>query len=217
MLNAVKGPGLRGAVSEAEWDAVEVTFAANRSPVAVDVSPFAESLFFELLRARGYRIGGFENVLYRQIDAANSRPESLKQGWELELVTPARAELWTSIMNRGFSNEGPEPPFSVNFGKVRATLANAMMLLLLIDGAPAAGAALSCSEGVAHFGGAAVLPAYRGRGAQRALTAARIELAHEQGCDVAKLDVLGGSISHRNAAASGFAVAYTRPQMVKTL
>ncbi|HMN41119.1 MAG TPA: hypothetical protein PKE29_09755 [Phycisphaerales bacterium] len=38
-LNAVKGVGLRGAVSAAEWDAVEAAFAGSGSPGVVDLCP----------------------------------------------------------------------------------------------------------------------------------------------------------------------------------
>ena len=41
-LNAVKGVGLRGAVSAAEWDAVEAAFAGSGSPGVVDLCPLAE-------------------------------------------------------------------------------------------------------------------------------------------------------------------------------
>ena len=62
----------------------------------------------------------------------------------------------------------------------------------------------------------AVLPEFRGRGVQRALTAARLRIALERGCLLAKMDVRAGTVSHQNAVRCGFQVAYTRPQLVRT-
>jgi len=59
---------------------------------------------------------------------------------------------------------------------------------------------------------------HRGRGAQRALLAARIALAPELGCDLLATetgDRVAGrpDASYRNILASGFAVAYVRPNL----
>src|SRR6185436_16522529 len=97
-----------------------------------------------------------------------------------------------------------------------AQLPHSVMLMARVDGRPAGGAAVSAHGSIAHMAGAAVLPEFRGRGIQRALTAARMRIAGERGCTLAKLDVRAGSVSHRNAARCGFQVAYTRPQLVKS-
>ncbi|MDI1290023.1 MAG: GNAT family N-acetyltransferase, partial [bacterium] len=106
-------------------------------------------------------------------------------------------------------------PFAVDFGLVRERLPNSLMLLATVNGTPAGGAGLSIHNHVAHMAGAAVLPQFRGRGIQQALTAARLQLATDRGCTLAKLDVRAGSASYRNAVRAGFQVAYTRPQLVK--
>jgi ribosomal protein S18 acetylase RimI-like enzyme len=69
--------------------------------------------------------------------------------------------------------------------------------------------------GVALMSGAAVLPAFRGRGIQLALTAERLRIGALRGCKLAKMDVRAASASYRNAVRAGFEVAYTRPQLVR--
>jgi GNAT superfamily N-acetyltransferase len=58
------------------------------------------------------------------------------------------------------------------------------------------------------------LTAFRRRGVQSALLAARLAWAVEQGCDLAVSFARPGSISHRNIERNGFRVAYTRTKLV---
>jgi hypothetical protein len=73
-----------------------------------------------------------------------------------------------------------------------------------------AAGSLHLHGGVALFAGASTVPAFRGRGAQRAPLQARIALAVAQGADLAIMVALPGSASHRNAQRAGFQVAYSR-------
>jgi GNAT superfamily N-acetyltransferase len=81
---------------------------------------------------------------------------------------------------------------------------------------PAAAATLFAPGDIAWFGGAATRPAFRGRGAQTALLAARIERACELG--VRRMTVETGERvegrtdqSYRNILRAGFREAYLRP------
>jgi len=83
---------------------------------------------------------------------------------------------------------------------------------------PVATGALFVDGGTAWLTFGATRPAHRGRGAQRALLAARIALAAELGCDLLATetgDRVAGrpDASYRNILASGFAVAYVRPNL----
>jgi ribosomal protein S18 acetylase RimI-like enzyme len=215
-LNAVKGVGLNGPVNTADWDALEAAFRSAGSPVVIDLSPFADEAFVALLGARGYTIGSFETVLCRRLDDGAPLPlESLTPGMRIELVGAANAPEWTRVVGIGFANGGEPMKFAVDFGLVRQHLKHSVTLLATVDGEPAGGAGMSITGPVAHMAGAAVLPQFRRRGIQQALTAARLRLARERGCAWAKLDVQGGSASDRNAVRAGFQVAYTRPQLVR--
>ena len=69
---------------------------------------------------------------------------------------------------------------------------------------------LAVHGGVAVLAGASKRPAWRRRGAQTALLAARLRQARQIGCDLAMICARPGSDSHRNAERRGFQVAYTR-------
>jgi ribosomal protein S18 acetylase RimI-like enzyme len=217
-LNAVKGPGLGATFSLDEWLAMEEAFRVHSSSVVVDCSPFAQPEFIACLQDSAYRIGGFETVTWQRVphaSACNAAP--LHASLRIERVAPSMAEAWSLLMGRGFADGGEPMAFSVDFGRVRAAMGDAnFMVMATWDSEPAGAASLSMHEGVAHFGGASVMPAFRGRGIQQALTHARLAAARAAGCDLAKLDVLAGSVSHRNAERAGFRVAYSRPQFVRS-
>lgn len=211
-LNAVKGVGLAGAVDLDEWSELERFFQEARSPVVVDLCPLADEAFVAHLGEQGYRIGSFETVTFRSLDGDLPDPP-LPLG--CRIGPPEDPGVCTRVINVGFADGGEPIKFSVDFGRVRAKLAGSFMLLATINDEPVGGAVMSISNGVAHMGGAAVLPGFRGRGIQASLTAARLGIARERGCVLAKLDVRAGSGSHRNAVRGGFQVAYTRPQMIR--
>lgn len=226
-LNAVKGVGLSGLVDVAEWDALETAFRVSGSPVVIDLCPFVDEAFIAMLSSRGYTIGAFETVNF--MDLTEPAKHTAKPGGVSIEIVDARDEprvhVWSRTIGVGFAN-GEEPmKFAVDFAKVRIELGRRhragvvktmnLMFLATVDGAPVGGAGLSMHGDVAHFAGAAVLPQFRRRGIQTALTNARLEAARARGCTLAKFDVHAGSTSHHNALRAGFSVAYTRPQLVR--
>lgn len=78
------------------------------------------------------------------------------------------------------------------------------------QGEPIAVAAMSMHGVVAVLGGAATLPAARGRGAQRALLQHRLREAERAGCSAATASTVSMSHSHNNLAATGFTI-WQRP------
>jgi GNAT superfamily N-acetyltransferase len=54
------------------------------------------------------------------------------------------------------------------------------------------------------------MPIARGRGAQRALLAARLQYARDHGAELAMMVAAPGSASQRNAQRVGFQVVYSR-------
>lgn len=212
-LNAVKGAGLNGPVDQSEWDEVESLFQRNASSVVVDLCPLADPAFVGLLCDRGYRIGSFETVTFRQLNGAY--PPDPRSPSDCCITPATDVPAWGTLVARAFADGGEPVQMAVDMGRVRAALTGSYALVATIDGVPAGGAAMSVHGTVAHFAGAAVLPEFRRRGVQAALTAARLRLARERGCTLVKMDVLAGSASHRNATRAGFEVAYTRPQLIR--
>ena len=93
--------------------------------------------------------------------------------------------------------------------------------LAYADETPAATAALFVTGDVGWLGVAGTLPALRGRGAQSALLAARIDAARQAGCAMvvtetgAPVDGKPGP-SYRNIVRAGFQAAYVRENYLST-
>ena len=88
--------------------------------------------------------------------------------------------------------------------------------LALADDEPAGAAALFVAEGAGYLGLAGTASEHRGRGAQSALLAARIERARELGCDAVFTETGEQvpdrpSASYRNIVRSGFEELYVVP------
>ncbi len=231
-INGVKGAGMCGPVDPGEWAAIEALYLDARSPVVVDLCPMADAAFFASLLAAGYTIAGIETVTFRRVGDSPGTPSAAPA--HISVVAPSDAtavNAWESTLNAGFANGGAPIQFAVDFGRVRAHTVlsginpHSFMFLATVDGRPAGGAALTFARAtptrllpdpplIALMSGAAVLPSFRRRGIQSALTAARLDLARKHRCDYATLVVNAGSSSHRNACRAGFAVAYSRPQLV---
>jgi GNAT superfamily N-acetyltransferase len=87
--------------------------------------------------------------------------------------------------------------------------------LATFDGVPAGGGSMRITHGIAPGSGAGTAPAFRRRGIQSALLAARLADATTADCDVAVITVQPGSRSQHNAQRRGFDLLYTRAVLVK--
>jgi GNAT superfamily N-acetyltransferase len=113
--------------------------------------------------------------------------------------------------------EGPGAvPESV--GEVIAALTSvpgATAWLARVEGEPAGGGSLLVCDGLALFAGDGTLPAFRRRGVQAALIAARLAESARLGCALAVTCTQPGSTSQRNFERLGFRLIYARTLMVR--
>ena len=84
-----------------------------------------------------------------------------------------------------------------------------------VGGQEAATGAVHLQDGVAALHGTATRPAFRGRGAQTALLAWRLQWATQAGADLATVFVTPGSPSERNVERAGFRLAGMRLTFTK--
>ena len=103
----------------------------------------------------------------------------------------------------------------VDIFKVGFHVAGAHCFVADIDGHIIGGAMMEIRDGVAALAGASTLPAYRRRGAQRALLDYRLRYAVDHGCKLAIVSILLGSGWQRNAERNDFRVAYTRTKWAR--
>jgi ribosomal protein S18 acetylase RimI-like enzyme len=203
-----------------DWDAFdrfEAEALARGRRVQVEQSTLAELSVGERLTSRGYRLVGFENVLGRALggEAARATPSV-----EIADVGDDEFAAWTRVVADGFAapdrDDGPGSHDSFDAGAIVAVLEQLRGVpgfrrsLARLDGVVVGAASWRAHEGIAQLTGAATLPAYRRRGVQTALLAARLAEAAAAGCELAVLTAAPGSRSQENAMRAGFSLLYAR-------
>jgi len=222
-MNKLIGLGFDGALDSSALDEVEREWRDRAEPVRVELSILADPTVGEVLTERGYRLRGFENVLGRSpkaLEAVESKPELT-----VEVVRDSDAAIWIDIAVNSFmelDGTGSGPDDSTSREEMVRILSDFMVVpghvryLGRIDGQPVGEAAMRFDEGLAQICGSGTLPAFRGRGMQKALLARRLTDAQEAGCDLAVVTTAPGSRSQENVMRRGFELLYTRAVLVKT-
>jgi GNAT superfamily N-acetyltransferase len=212
-VNEWTGMGHGVPVWESDVEAVERFFAANGARALAIVSPLTGQSLVASLAARGWTADGFENVLVREYEHAESLP--VPEGVDIVVADDDELRaMWVHAAAVGFSAPLAPLPAQFALGRIVAARPDAQLLLAFIDGAVAGTGEVSFEGGVAWLSADATLPPFRRRGVQRALQLARLAMGAEAGCDLAVSEALPGSPSQRNMERLGFRVAYTRVDLL---
>ena len=172
MLNRVVGLGVDRPVAEAELD--EALGAMDDSTFYVGVSPSSDPALDRLLEARGLE----EGWGWMLFERAPLPAPAVRTPLALGEVTNDDADEWAAVVTAGYGL--PEESAT---RLAAAPGSGGWTAFLARDGdEPAAAAAVWVDPPAAYFGFAATLPEHRGKGAQGALFAARIERALALGC-----------------------------------
>lgn len=199
--------GMREAPDAETLEALEKFFRDRGASVEHEVSPMALGEPLPLLAGRGYVPIELTSVMFRPLHADTLVSADL----DARVVGSAEeGPAWAEASADGWSEFPEVVPFVREIGVVYGHTAGARCYAVDAEGVIAATGALTEHEGVAVLAGASTRPAFRQRGAQLALLAARLRDAHVAGCDLALMCARPGSASHRNAERHGFRVAYTR-------
>lgn len=209
-LTQTFGLGLFAEVHPKDLDALETFFFDREAPVHHEVCPLQDQAFMRSLGERGYRPLEWSNVLIRPIGQTDNRTDSGNPNLIARLIEPNERELWARLASRGWSQDAALTDYIFELSLIVAERDGSLCFLAELDGQPIATGSLFVHDGVALFAGASTIPESRGRGAQRALFAARLQYAHEHQCDLAMVVTQPGSLSDRNSQRSGFQTCYTR-------
>lgn len=207
-LTQTFGLGMSRPADAAALDSVEAFFQSRGASVDHEVSPLALGDPLSLLSSRGYVPIELTDVLWRPLDDDGLGDEA--SGVVVSAIGPAAGDRWADAAADGWSDSPEVLPFVRDLGVVYPRTADATCFAATIGDALAATGVLARHAGVALLAGASTRPAFRRRGAQTALLAARLHHARAAGCDLAMICARPGSDSHRNAERRGFRVAYTR-------
>jgi GNAT superfamily N-acetyltransferase len=204
------GLGLFQLPSAAEMTVIEDFFKDRGARVFHEVSPLADKALLARLGERGYRPFEMSNVMFLPLSEQVSPRRESGSAVSVRVVSEAEGETWARTSAEGWSEYKEFANLMLEMGRVVATAEGNTLFLAELDGQVIGAGGLSIHDGVALFAGASTIPAWRRRGAQRALLEARFQYARHAGCDLAMMCAEPGSSSQRNAERQGFRIAYTR-------
>jgi ribosomal protein S18 acetylase RimI-like enzyme len=222
-MNKLIGLGFDGPLDLSVLNEVEREWRDRAEPVRVELSILAHPAIGETLTEHGYRLHGFENVLGRSLKTLE--PVESKPELTVEVVEESEAATFMDIALTSFlelDGTGSGPDDSMSREEMARLLSDFMIVpgfvryLGRINGQPVGEAAMRLDEGLAQICGAGTLPAFRGRGMQKALLARRLADAQAAGCDFAVVTTAPGSRSQENVMRRGFELLYTRAVLVKS-
>lgn len=206
------GLGLFSPATPGDLDALETFFSTRGDAVNHEVSPLADVALLSMLHERGYRPVELTTLMHRALTPASLRAPRTGDAGTVSTRTIAEGEVmaWAEASARGWGELPEVAAFMKDFGAVTGRSRGTTCFVAELQGEVVATGALVMHGGVALLAGASTIPAWRGRGAQSALLAARLRYAAEQGCDLAMMGAAPGSTSQTNAERQGFRIAYTR-------
>ncbi|MBN1206709.1 MAG: GNAT family N-acetyltransferase [Myxococcaceae bacterium] len=222
-VNKACGIGLGRPLTEAEIDGIVTFFTERGAEPTVELCPFVPPALIQALGKRGFILREFMNALIRDLPAGGEPRAMLTSGWPsgitVERVDPSDAALvreFAEVSSSGFLPEGMAVPEVFLDFSTKASRLPGYDLFVAREGRTIVGAGgCESGEGVTLLYGTSVKPAWRRRGIQQALIAARLERGRERGSRLAVINSGPGIPTERNATRLGFAMAYTRVVLVK--
>jgi GNAT superfamily N-acetyltransferase len=218
--NKIAGLGFGGVPDEDQLADVERAFTVRGVEVPVELSNLADPAAGEMLTRRGYRLVSYENVLGLPLDGPPERV--VPPGVEVRASGDDEFGTWLEVVLDAVAHPDTDglpwlddfPRQVLENAERDLAAAGARHYLALVDGVPAGAASMNIRDGFAQFS-AATAPAFRRRGVQSALLAARVADATAAGCELALVTVQPGSRSQRNVQRRGFDLLYTRAVLVR--
>jgi hypothetical protein len=203
--NRVVGLGLERDPTDEDLDEIEAFYRGHESRFAISVTP---GPLHDRLLERGYT-ARYAWMKFRR-DASPATPVTT----ELSVEQTTDAKAFGSVTAEAFAIPGGSGFFGALAGHPGWTL------FLARDGNDvAAAAALFLQNGVGWLGFGGTRPEFRGKGAQNALIAARIEHGRALGAQALTTET-GERVpdrpsgSYRNILRAGFTEAYLRPNLL---
>jgi len=223
-LNKAVGVGFDGEPAEAELERIERFHSSRGIEPRIELTAFAPLGLLRRIAERGFVLQEFEHTLVLPVDRGLAGlearlPAGRPAGVRIEPLDPTDgAQVRTFVLTSasGFLPEGGPLPDSYLETGLKAAVAPDHHGFLAYVGEHVAGAAgSSYRRGVMSLFGTSVFPAFRRRGIQQALIAARLGRALSLGAELASITSHPGIPTERNAARLGFQLAYVRAVLVK--
>ncbi|MES3032486.1 MAG: GNAT family N-acetyltransferase [Gemmatimonadota bacterium] len=209
------GLGLDSAPDDATLTALEAFFESRGADVSHETTPLADAGLPAALQARGYRVIEYSSVLHAPMESlvVHAAPGDIT----VRPIGVGEVERWSDTSAAGWGETPELAEFIRGYGRIGAQAVGSTAFIAEQDGVAMGTGALGMHDGVALLAGASTPPAFRRRGVQAALLAARIAYARAAGCDLVMMAAAPGSTSQCNAERRGLRVAYTRVKWQRQL
>jgi GNAT superfamily N-acetyltransferase len=207
-FNRAMGFGLDRPGTPDDVVALKAFYASHGIPTfRIAFPPVAEPVGFETT-LEGAGFGVYSHLVKW---ARDTSPLTSTTTLRLERCVPGEAEAMDQVLRAAFGG----PVYSVPFASALIGRTHWHHYVARDGGTIVAAAAMYVREGLAWLGAAGALASHRGRGAQRALIARRIDDARALGCHTITLDTEVDlpekpNPSYRNVERLGFQVVYHR-------
>jgi GNAT superfamily N-acetyltransferase len=216
-MNKLIGVGLNAPIDPEALSGLEAELRARGDVVRVELATVAMAASGTLLTERGYRLLGFEDVWLRPLTATTFGHAS-----NVDVARVGAVDSWrTTTIEAVACPDGTGSPVDQLSRKTIEVAIDDVLeasgfdrYVASVNGVVAGAASMFVHEGIALLTGSATLPAFRRRGVQTALIAARLDAARVRGAELATVTTPPASRSGANAARRGFALGYTRAILV---
>ncbi|WP_392537479.1 GNAT family N-acetyltransferase [Legionella sp. 227] len=179
----------------------------NHNRVDIELCPFVGNDLTLFLSQRGYRISELNNVSLLDLKSFQPLDYAAKNFIIREIKSNEKGQ-WAKKIALGFDAPEAEDQF------FRYAQSKGVSTFAVYDNEViVAGATIAMHGDFCDLGVTSTLPAYRGRGLQKKLLIARLNMAKQLGLSWATVTTEPGSVSDCNVQKIGFHCAYTRIKM----
>ena len=203
--------GFKGPVDAHCVKKIEAFYRQFDCPANIEVANVADASLTEQLVAHDFKVTEYSHVLVQELREAFTSP--VIDGVVVRCMEKGEEETVARVLSEGFIGAPDSPHLPLFNGFVRQK--NASVHVAVIQETIVAAAGLFMHGNIALIGVATTLPAYRGRGLQKALITARLNWAIAQGCNRAMVVTEPATISQKNVQKMGFSIAYARAKFTK--
>jgi hypothetical protein len=212
-INSAIGIGLDPRVSNADVEALEAYFRTNQVASEIEICPFTDPDFLNVLNDRHYRLTDFTTAYIHPLDKIQP-PPNMTPDIVVDPINSTQNEIWVqTVMDISPHDE----TIDTRLAQAVTHREHTTCFIARHNGNAVGASALSIRDGIATFYFTATRQAYRSLGVQTAMIQARLAYTQVQGCELAFATTIPGNHSMRNVMRAGFRVAYVRCVMQKEL
>lgn len=185
-----------------EIEAIEDFYRQHQQEqVDIELSSLVEKEIAHQLSMRDYLVTELSNISVLDLNTVNVKETEHR----VQIVEDNDLQNWAHSIAAGFEVENMSEQF-YGYAKTK----NVTPFGIYQDNQWIAGGTIAIHDEICDLGVTSTLPAYRGKGLQKALLYKRIEYAIQSGARIASVTTEPGSISDLNVQKTGFQLAYTR-------